>query len=130
MDRKIGDNSDRNIFSNPSKSLAHPVDVTTHWEYGIQRETCNIKTGSWGNWGPWGGCTASCAGGLRPRYRPCLDANGDPITIGKRDCDCPGSNKEETDCNTFCCPVWHVCSGNNCNDNQVNIYSFTVKVVY
>ena len=51
----------------------------------------------WGNWYSWGGCTRSCGGGTRTRYRS-------KTVIEEYGGTCSGSTTATENCNTGSCP--------------------------
>ena len=65
----------------------------------------SIVARPWTEWGSWELCSASCGGGVRPRYRKCLtelEGNYKPK--------CEGSNVTYSDCNELNCKP---CKHNN-----------------
>ncbi|KAK4311029.1 hypothetical protein Pmani_017444 [Petrolisthes manimaculis] len=65
---------------------------------------CNLDmcpiNGGWSLWSEWGGCTASCGGGQRRRFRTC-DSPA-PSPDGRA---CPGPDTHTQACNNHTCPV-------------------------
>jgi len=71
---------------------------------GSTRTSCNThncpRNGGWGGFGNWGGCSRSCAGGTKYRYRSCNNP-----TAAWGGSACRGSSSSSTSCNTQACPV-------------------------
>eukprot|EP00930_Biecheleria_cincta_P066153 TRINITY_DN5216_c0_g3_i1.p1 TRINITY_DN5216_c0_g3~~TRINITY_DN5216_c0_g3_i1.p1 ORF type:complete len:1485 (+),score=229.48 TRINITY_DN5216_c0_g3_i1:302-4456(+) len=55
----------------------------------------------YGDWDAWSGCSVSCGGGFRKRYRPVAVT---PNLVGKQ-CESVGKNVENADCGQNNCPV-------------------------
>lgn len=55
----------------------------------------------YGDWESWGGCSKSCGGGARKRFRPMAVT---PNAVGKQ-CEAVGKNVEEAECGQNNCPV-------------------------
>ncbi|XP_048583777.1 mucin-17 isoform X2 [Nematostella vectensis] len=59
---------------------------------------CRLVDKTWSTWGPWAGCTVSCGGGARVRFRICQSATKTRVRSG-----CPGRSYEVRSCNTDIC---------------------------
>ena len=94
-------------------------DVRNDVEYGFQEMTCQSVEAAWSNWGAWGRCSQSCDGGVTRRTRSCV-SQGIVVDVlaGDPGCGCPGSSFEEQVCNTFCCPVWQICTADDCGNDD------------
>eukprot|EP00930_Biecheleria_cincta_P066152 TRINITY_DN5216_c0_g2_i1.p1 TRINITY_DN5216_c0_g2~~TRINITY_DN5216_c0_g2_i1.p1 ORF type:complete len:1322 (+),score=217.62 TRINITY_DN5216_c0_g2_i1:131-4096(+) len=55
----------------------------------------------YGDWESWSGCSVSCAGGIRKRFRPVAVT---PNAVGKQ-CEAVGKNVEEAACGQNNCPI-------------------------
>jgi hypothetical protein len=105
------------IFS--EQFLMNYNDVRNDVEYGFQEMTCQSIEAEWSNWGAWGRCSQSCDGGVTRRTRSCV-SQGIVVDVlaGDPGCGCPGSSFEDQVCNTFCCPVWQICTADDCGNDD------------
>eukprot|EP00930_Biecheleria_cincta_P087800 TRINITY_DN77039_c0_g1_i1.p1 TRINITY_DN77039_c0_g1~~TRINITY_DN77039_c0_g1_i1.p1 ORF type:complete len:1382 (-),score=243.87 TRINITY_DN77039_c0_g1_i1:209-4354(-) len=78
--------------------LTCPGSTTQSTECTLGECPVDCKYGSWEN---WGGCSVSCGGGSRKRFRPVAVS---PNTVGKQ-CESVGKNVEEAVCGQNNCPV-------------------------
>ncbi|CAG5080554.1 Oidioi.mRNA.OKI2018_I69.PAR.g9643.t2.cds [Oikopleura dioica] len=99
--------------------LMNYADIRNDVEYGYQEMTCQNVAAQWSNWSAWGRCSQSCAGGVTQRTRSCVSGGVVANDLaGNAGCGCPGSATESQPCNTFCCPVWQICTAETCGNSD------------